>query len=763
MSQADRSPRSIPARPSDLIPAPAMPAPPEVDEALFEPSGANPRKLSARLVWRALRRHWWQALLLWLVSSTALMALAYFKVKPTYDAFSTIKVDPGDRGLFRENSTMIDFEVFKETQVKRVTNPNVINTALAAHPELLRLPRLALAQDAEAEIRKSLSVMVIPKTNLIQVSMSSESSNEAASIVNAVIEAYLKVALDATEEETEKRCRRLREVKEERTVAVRQKRDAIATLVKRIGTVDSSQARDRNSVTIEQYSVLTHQLLQTDLELVEAQAWLEQLQGEPAGPAQGNPSDPDAEMIAAFYATPQAAEIRARLDQAREGLAKTDRIVRDVSDPARTAAQKKVDDCQRQLDNLWTKMRPALAKAGREGGGREAELHTAEVKIAGLKTRLAQLNDRLEKLNIQTKSAGADELTLEFARQDMNRAEAVLDTVTKSLDQVEFEAKDPVARFRQEYKAKASNSPYANHRAKVMAAAPVGMFLGVLGLLVLVELHAGRVHDPEELPNRLRLHVLGVVPPLPKPRPTSGELSTRDQARSRRDLDQFIQSLDHLRVAICSGRDAWGRPRRSIIITSACSSEGKTTLAAQLAERCVNAGLLTLLIDGDIRNPTLSRMFDLPTSRGLVNVLRGEAMAEEAISVIGGAGGFHFLPAGSPRVDPSRLLHGERLSKLLASAKESFDMVIVDCPPILPVPDALTIGRWVDGAVLAVRFDNSRYPLVERANRRLAAVGVPVIGAVINGVRGSEGAYYGSYYPSYGSLDDPEVESAYEA
>jgi succinoglycan biosynthesis transport protein ExoP len=297
-----------------------------------------------------------------------------------------------------------------------------------------------------------------------------------------------------------------------------------------------------------------------------------------------------------------------------------------------------------------------------------------------------------------------------------------------------------------------------------MAAAPVGMFLGVLGLLVLVELHAGRVHDPEELPNRLHLHVLGVVPPLPKPRPSGGvELSTRDGARSRRELDQFIQSLDHLRVAICSGRDAWGRARRSIIITSACSSEGKTTLAAQLAERCVNAGLLTLLIDGDIRNPTLSRMFDLPTDRGLVNVLRGEAMAEEAISVIGGAGGFHFLPAGSPRVDPSRLLHGERLSKLLASAKESFDMVIVDCPPILPVPDALTIGRWVDGAVMAVRYDNSRYPLVERANRRLAAVGVPVIGAVINGVRASEGAYYGSYYPTYGSLDDPEVESAYQA
>ncbi len=753
MSQEDRRPRSIPARASDLIPAAPSPAPPRFDKSTPMGAATPARKVSARLVWRAFRRHWWQSLLLWLVGTSGLMTLAYRYVKPTYDAFSTIKVDPGDRGLFRENSAAVDFEVFKETQVKRVTNPNVIATALAAHPDLLALPRLARAQDAEAEIRKSLVVGVIPRTNLIQVSMSSESAEEAASIVNAMIEAYLKVALDSSEEETEKRCRRLRDVKEERTLAVRQKRDAIASLVKRVGTVDSIQARDRNPVTIEQYGVLTNQLLHADLELVEAQARLDQLRAESSDRAQADPSEPDEEMVAAFYATPQVAEVRTRLDKARQSLLEAERIAKNPGDPAATSARKRLDEAQKQIDTLWTRMRPALAKGG---STRDGSLRAAEAKVAGLKTRMAQLNDRLGKLNDQSKAAGSDELTLEFARQDLDRAESVLDTVTRSLDQVEFEAKDPVARFRQEYYAKASNAPLANHQLKAMAAAPLGMLLGVLGLFVVVELHAGRVHDPEELPERLRIPVLGVVPPLPRARLAQGQLSDRDEARSRRDQDQFILSLDHLRVAICSGKPAWGRARRSVLITSACSSEGKTTLAAQLAERCVNAGLLTLLIDADIRHPTLSRMFDLPTNQGLVNVLRGEARAEEAISVIGGAGGFHFLPAGSPRVDPSRLLHDVRLSKLLASARESFDIVIVDAPPVLPVPDALTIGRWVDGAVLAVRFDNSRYPLVDRANRRLAAVGVPVIGAVVNGVGGSEGGYYGGYYSSYGTLDEEE-------
>ena len=82
--------------------------------------------------------------------------------------------------------------------------------------------------------------------------------------------------------------------------------------------------------------------------------------------------------------------------------------------------------------------------------------------------------------------------------------------------------------------------------------------------------------------------------------------------------------------------------------------------------------------------------------------------------------------------------------------------MIVDAPPVLPVPDALTIGRWVDGAVLAVRFDSSRYPLVEQANRRLAAVGVPVLGAVINGVRGGDGSYHGPYDPSYRTVAEDD-------
>jgi len=756
MSRADRDHGSVPARPSDLVhadpgPPPRGPHRPPPDR----PAGPG-RRVSPRLVWRAIRRHWWQAALIWAAGSAGLVALADRKVRPTFDASSTIEVVPGARGgPPGEGDAGGDFETFKETQVQRVANPDAIARALAAHPELLRLPRLAAAKDPEAEVRRSVAVAMVPKTHLIRVSMSSGDADEAARVVNAVVEAFLKGTLDTTGEEAGRRSRRLREVMEERALAVRGKREAVAALVARLGTVDVRQARERNSATIEAYGVLTGQHLQADLGLVEARARLDQLRAAPAGAAA------DADVVAAFYAIPQVAEARAQLDKARDGLAQAERVARAPNDPARQAPRKKADDLQRQLDDLWARMRPGLAESARAGPGRAGEVRAAEARVDGLETRLAQLGERLERLNARTKAAGTDELTLEFARQDLARAEAVLDTVTRGIDRVEIEAGGPVARFRRESRARASALPDADHRLKAMAAAPLGMLLGVVGLMVLVELHAGRVADPDDLPARARLDVLGVIPPLPRSIPAAGPGPGpgREEARSRRDLDRFVQSLDHLRVALCSGRDAWGRARRSILITSACGGEGKTTLAAQLAERCVNAGLLTLLVDADIRNPTLSRMFDRPASRGLVDVLRGEATAEEAIVVVGGAGGFHFLPAGTPRVDPSRLLHGDRLARLLGSARESFDLVIVDSPPVLPVPDALTIGRWVDAAVLAVRHDCSRYPLVDRANRRLAYVGVPVIGAVVVGVRGPESSYYGGDYPSHGPVDGEALEA----
>jgi capsular exopolysaccharide synthesis family protein len=750
MSHPDRPP-GYPATPhTELVHAPGAY---DLDLAAADVPAA--KKITIGLVGRAVRRHWWQAALLWVAGSVGLMALVYFKVKPTYPAFSRVSVEP-DRGHIFAGGGDHNFQEWRETQVNKITQPTVLDAALQAHPELLGFPRIGLSEDPAAEIRSSLVVAVVRGTNLIEVATTTESPYESAAVVNAVVDAYWKSASDTNDEEVTAKLKQLEGAREAKSIEVTQKRSEIKALQERNGNVDLQGVKDRNLVTVEEYRQLSNELLRVQIEINKAEAQLAQLQNEqPAGPEERQFTEDDLTHL--FYSDPKVKEAGDRLERAQHRYEEVKARVRNHGDPAIQKPLKDMIEAKADLNDMWKKMKPqleALARRGvrQVGGAVENPLKAAEMQLAALKAQETSLTDRLGTLQIKQRAEGASAMELEFSRMDLTRAETYLDTIEKHLADLRFQQSNPIARIRKEFDAKPSLKG-TNNRFKIMAVAPVGMLFGVLCLMVFLELHAGRVADPEELTARVRVPVVGVVPPLPQVRPQAGLFSGRDEFRAQRQLDQFVQSLDHLRVALCSGRDSWGRERRAILITSACGSEGKTTLAAQLAERCVNAGLHTLLIDGDLRNPTLSRMLDVPNGRGLINVLRGEALPDEAMSVVGGAGGFHFMPAGTPKVDPSRLLHGDRLGKLLAQAREGFDIVIVDAPPVLPVPDALTIGRWTDGAVLAVRCDTSRFNLVEKANRRLATVGVPVIGAVVNGVRVAESTY-GSYYPSYAYTDD---------
>jgi tyrosine-protein kinase Etk/Wzc len=108
-------------------------------------------------------------------------------------------------------------------------------------------------------------------------------------------------------------------------------------------------------------------------------------------------------------------------------------------------------------------------------------------------------------------------------------------------------------------------------------------------------------------------------------------------------------------------------------------------------------------------------------------------------------GTFYLLPAGTPTKDTSRVL--QKFGALITQLRQLYDLVIIDSPPVLPVPDALIMGRWADGAVLTARYDISRFPKVERARRQLDNAGIPTLGTVINGMRHSE-SYYGRYSDS---------------
>ena len=209
-------------------------------------------------------------------------------------------------------------------------------------------------------------------------------------------------------------------------------------------------------------------------------------------------------------------------------------------------------------------------------------------------------------------------------------------------------------------------------------------------------------------------------------------------------IEQFIQRLDHLRFAVCGNPSELGTGR-CVLITSAIGGEGKTTLAAQLAARCGNAGMSTLLIDADLRRAALCHVARRTRRRRIERRAQGrdEATIDEVVIPVQG-GTFYLLPAGTPIQDTNRVFQGRQLGLLITQLRQLYDLIIIDSPPVLPVPDALILGRWVDGAVLAARYDISRFPQVERARRQLDNAGIAIMGTVINGMRNAD-SYYGRY------------------
>ena len=182
--------------------------------------------------------------------------------------------------------------------------------------------------------------------------------------------------------------------------------------------------------------------------------------------------------------------------------------------------------------------------------------------------------------------------------------------------------------------------PSNNKRLKLMAATPVGVLFMIFGLFLLLEVKAERVADPDALSTRVQSKVYA-LPPLPTAR-SMRKLSVPD---ADDQIEQFIQRLDHLRFAVCGTSVELGKGR-CVLITSAIGGEGKTTLAAQLAARCGNAGMSTILIDADLRRAALCLLLDVPEGPGLSDVLKNEATVEDVVIPVQG-GTFVLLPAGT--------------------------------------------------------------------------------------------------------------------
>jgi capsular exopolysaccharide synthesis family protein len=175
-----------------------------------------------------------------------------------------------------------------------------------------------------------------------------------------------------------------------------------------------------------------------------------------------------------------------------------------------------------------------------------------------------------------------------------------------------------------------------------------------------------------------------------------------------------------------------GAPRQVILVTSAVPEEGKTTTTVNLAVAFAeDRDRQTLLIDADLRRPSVSRYLTPPPKLGLSEVLSGEASIEHALIELKAAH-LTVLPAGAPSTNPLELLQSDYLASVFAELRRRFDRIVIDTPPTVPFTDAAVLSAVSDGALLVVRAGKTTVTLIDRARASLAHS--TLLGVVLNDV-----------------------------
>ncbi len=202
------------------------------------------------------------------------------------------------------------------------------------------------------------------------------------------------------------------------------------------------------------------------------------------------------------------------------------------------------------------------------------------------------------------------------------------------------------------------------------------------------------------------------------------------------------------------------RPPRTLLVSSSQPSEGKTTISINLAISLAQLGHRVLLVDGDLRRPSVRKAFEIENSLGLVSFLTGQQEWRAAVHPTGSAG-LDALVCGPVPPNPAELLSSERMRALLEEAKAEYHFVVVDSPPLLNVADSRILATLVEGVVLVVRGGVTPRELAQRAQAYARDVGANLIGVVLNNldVHGSDDYYYRYYhYGYYSSGNSPRRE-----
>lgn len=434
----------------------------------------------------------------------------------------------------------------------------------------------------------------------------------------------------------------------------------------------------------------------------------------------------------------------------------------------------------RLLSEKFTPSYPKMQQLAAQIGSLKSALKNQRSQIAeGLKSKMeaaikeeGTLKEELERQKSQAYELSKRSVQYNILNRELTASRDLLQNVLKEIKETGLSAQSKASNASIVDLAVTPSAPsYPRKMVFLVIGLVVGVIIGLASAFVLSYLD-NSIRTPEDLSTTLRLPCLGVVPsfdlegvssrrralPAPQTTATSGDEAEDPSlpviAFVRDPKSLASEAYRTIRTAVLLSQA--GEPPRSMLVTSAQSSEGKTTSAVNLAASLASAGGTIALIDADLRRPSVSRYFGIERNQaGLVDVITGQLAVEDVI-LRDSFRRIDVIPSGKIPPNPAELLGSPEMKAIIDHLCTTHDYVIIDSPPILPVTDSVILSRFVDGVVMVVKGASTPRKLVQDARDKLFAIGARFLGVILNDVDVTSGDYYyyNRYYHNYHTDED---------
>lgn len=574
------------------------------------------------------------------------------------------------------------------------------------------------------QLQSSLQITLVPKTEIISISYSSLNSKLAADIVNKVISAYIQRSYETRYASTQRVSQWLSSQLDDLKQQVETSQEQMMDLQRKLGIVGFDPNHNQISAALEDLSKAAGE---AKIARIIAESRYRVLSG----------MDPDS-MESSIDTAPGSApaeltQLRTQLATAKASYAQMQANL-GPNHPQAKALRAQITELSSEVNKEQSRL---LLQAKESFVVARANEDQTKAALEAQKTDAYKLRDDLIEYTLRQREFESNRTLYEGLLQRLRTA-----GVEAGLESLEIDVVD---------QALAPAQPVLKRKSTLILTGVIfGLLGGIVIAFILESLDTG-LSSIAEVESVTELPSLAVIPKSRRmPAEQSDTLSATEKNLTvlAQPKSQFTESFRALRTSLLLSTT--GHPPKYILLTSATPSEGKTTLSVNLACILAQGDARVLLIDADLRRPSVHHRFGMSGKAGVTTVLAGATPLEVATQNVPEVPNLDILPAGPMPPFPTEMLSSEAMDMLLKRCGEIYTHVVIDTPPILSVTDGVILARHADAVVLVVRYGKSSKHVVRRARDLILRSGAPLTGIVLNAVDLNSPEYHGYYgYTGY--------------